>query len=135
MKYFFQENRYDCGAACVATILSYFDMKEELSTITQECRTSTKGTTLYDMKQVLSQHGVKFEGCECSKNEFNNLKPPLIAQIISFENANHFVILKSITRDRIEIFCPVEGFRVLNKHDFLEEWTGKILMSPLNRID
>jgi predicted double-glycine peptidase len=21
MKYFFQENRYDCGAACVATIL------------------------------------------------------------------------------------------------------------------
>ena len=73
MKYFFQENRYDCGAACVATILSYFDMKEELSTITQECRTSTKGTTLYDMKQVLSQHGVKFEGCECSKNDFNNL--------------------------------------------------------------
>ena len=135
MKYFFQENRYDCGAACVATILSYFDMKEELSTITQECRTSTKGTTLYDMKQVLSQHGVKFEGYECSKNDFNNLKPPLIAKIISFENANHFVILKSITRDRIEIFCPVEGFRVLNKHDFLEEWTGKILMSPLNRID
>jgi ABC-type bacteriocin/lantibiotic exporter with double-glycine peptidase domain len=96
---------------------------------------ATKGTTLYDMKQVLSQHGVKFEGYECSKNDFNNLKPPLIAQIISFENANHFVILKSITRDRIEIFCPVEGFRVLNKHDFLEEWTGKILMSPLNRID
>jgi predicted double-glycine peptidase len=40
MKYFFQENRYDCGAACVATILSYFDVKEELSTIAQKCRTS-----------------------------------------------------------------------------------------------
>ena len=36
MKYFFQENRYDCGAACVATILSYFDVKEELSTIAQK---------------------------------------------------------------------------------------------------
>ena len=110
MKYFFQENRYDCGAACVATILSYFDMKEQLSTITKECRTSTKGTTLYDMKQVLSQHGVKFEGYECSKNDFNNLKPPLIAQIVSFENANHFVILNSITKDRVEIFGSVAKF-------------------------
>ena len=129
MKYFFQKYSYDCGAACVATILSYFDIKEELATISRKCRTGSKGTTLYDMKQALSQHEVKFEGFECSKRDFKDLKTPLIAQITSFENANHFVILKSISMDKVEIFCPVEGFRILNKHDFLEEWTGRILMS------
>ena len=30
MKYFFQENRYDCGAACVATILSYLVLLRSL---------------------------------------------------------------------------------------------------------
>ncbi|MCJ1978093.1 MULTISPECIES: cysteine peptidase family C39 domain-containing protein [Pseudolactococcus] len=131
MKYFFQKNRYDCGAACVAIILSHFNVKEELSTITQKCRTSTKGTTLYDMKRVLFQYGVKFKGYECTENDFKNLTLPLIAQIEAFENTNHFVILNSITMDRIELFCPVEGFRTISKHDFLDEWTGKVLMSTL----
>lgn len=118
MKYFFQKNRCACGATCVAIILSHFNVKEELSTITQKCRTSIKGTTLYDMKRVLFQYGVQFDGYECSENDFKNLTLPLIAQITAFENGNHFVILKNIIRDKVEIFCLVEGFRALNTYEF-----------------
>jgi len=90
-----QETSYDCGHACLATILnsSLKDLREKYP----------RKLTTEDIKNVLSQNGYKTK-IEFKINEESFFLPRFGIINVPFSNEGHWVIIKGD-----KVFCPKFG--------------------------
>lgn len=126
---------YSCGAASIATLLTYY-FNDEYSEyeILEQLNSKDAAASFDDMKKLLYAFGYDAQGYSISFNQLLKIKIPVIL-FIRQKNNNHFVVLRGINESYVHVSDPSYGNVVYTKEQFLRRWetrndskqAGKIL--------
>jgi ABC-type bacteriocin/lantibiotic exporter with double-glycine peptidase domain len=118
-----QLSAVECGAACLAMILSYYGHKIRVGQCREECGIGRDGVTAQTIALVARSHGLHVNAFSCEPAALRDLQLPAIVHW-SF---NHFVVVERWTPRGIAVVDPASGRRWLSMDQFAEGFTGVIL--------
>ncbi len=127
-----QRDITDCGAACLASVASFYKLKVSVARIRQIAGTDKKGTNVLGLIEAAENIGFLAKGVRGEWESLFKVPMPVIAHIIKDKTLHHYVVLIKITKSYIEIMDPADGDIHKLKHDeFKNQWTGVlILLAP-----
>jgi ATP-binding cassette subfamily B protein len=132
----------DCAAACLAMVSSHYHVKKSITFIREIAGTDTKGTNLFGLVKAAKELGFSAHALKGEKSALTKDLPfPFIAHIAYPDNGFtlvHYVVVKSIKKETIEIWDPNENKKKykLSIEDFCNEWTGyAVFIAPDRNVE
>ncbi|MEX1206773.1 MAG: C39 family peptidase [Dongiaceae bacterium] len=125
---------YSCGAAAVATLLTYhYDRRTPEETVFGAMfdvgdreAIRAHGFSMWDMKQYLDAQGLRADGFRVSLDKLAAIGVPGIA-MIETDGYKHFVVIKGIDRDKVLVGDPARGLTVYPLEEFQSLWNGAVV--------
>src|SRR5215212_3543495 len=108
-----QAEAAECGLACLAMVSSYHGHRIDLNTLRRRYPISLNGVTLRGLIGVAHHLGLL---CRPLRFELEHLAEIRLPAILHWD-MSHFVVLKSVRRNRITVYDPALGER---KYGFAE---------------
>ncbi len=127
-----QHDNRDCGAACVATIFRYYGFNIPLIKIREKMKVDKNGSSLYAISRCVEEFHFIADVLEGSfaelEEEISNgsITLPIIVHCLE-EGFGHYIVLKSIIKDKIKIFNPARGECLISVEEFKSMWTGYLV--------
>ncbi len=118
-----QDERAECGHACVAMISNYWGHRLDLYSIRSMSSTSSRGITLLDINQLFESLGFVTRPLQVPLEELHLIKCPALLHW----NLNHFVVLKKVKKNSVVIHDPALGVRNCSLEEFSKSFTGIVL--------
>ena len=118
-----QESEKGCGVACIKMMLAYFNKDESFLDLNIE----TSINDFNKMKQTLSSYSLETEGVNITDETYLDQLHFCICQIKEREY-HHFVIFIKKKKNKIYLFDPKIGERILTRQEFLNISTGNYLI-------
>lgn len=126
---------YSCGAAALATLLTYgFDdpagereiLAAMLATLAEEEEASRKkeGFSLLDMQRVAQQRGYRAQGFRLAPEFLDELAGPVIV-FIEPRGYEHFAVLRGVRGKTAYLADPSRGNVREPRYAFLDMWLGE----------
>lgn len=127
-----QHDISDCGAACIASIAAFYNLKLPISQIRQYSSTDKKGTNILGMIEAAEKIGFMAKGVKGEEDSLFKIPVPAIAHLKIKDVLFHFVVIYKTSKESICIMDPFDGkMHDIPIKDFNEQWTGVlILMTP-----
>lgn len=127
-----QRDITDCGAACLASIASFHNLKLPVSRIRQLASTDKKGTNVLGLIEAATKLGFEAKGVKGTLDSLFKIPKPSIAHVIVKEILHHYVVIYKVASAYIEVMDPADGRSHKYSHDdFKKIWTGVlVLMLP-----
>jgi len=123
-----QHDITDCGAACIASIATYYDLDLPIARIRQFASTDTKGTNILGLIEASTRIGFTARGVKGVYENLFNIPLPVIAHV-NQNNLAHYIVIYRVTTSFIEIMDPAYGEKQRLAHDdFKQKWTGVLVM-------
>lgn len=120
-----QNKDYSCGAASIATLLSYYYQRDtteqEVLELLIEVADNKGQASFADMKEILPRLGFKGVGLATSWNQLIDLKIPVIAYV-RHRKQDHFTVVSGISEGKVKLSDPSLGNRTLTRGQFKEIW-------------
>lgn len=124
-----QEDEKDCGAACLSSIIKYYNGYVPLEIIKNDTLTDYNGTNFYNIKEAAIKYGFNVNGYYKK-----NIEPPYIIQT-KIDNYYHFMVVYEITNKYILVMDPARKFIKYSSSDLATISTGYILkLIPQGKI-
>lgn len=118
-----QHQQNDCGACCLAMILSYYGYSIDTTDITKIKNTSC-GWSMKDIKNIACLYNLNSTAFKVSNiEEVQFLDKPLIL----FWDFSHFVVLEKISKKLITIIDPNYGRSKLSYEEFYQHFSNYAL--------
>lgn len=115
-----QLDSQDCGFACLKMVGKYYFPTFSLQQSLIENSTLFKfGISIHDLKK--NAENVGFEAHALSLN-FTQVKQKLQLPAVVLWNQNHYVVIASIKKNKIEVVDPEFGRIIYTENDFLNGW-------------
>ncbi len=133
MKKIKQHDERDCGAACFATIMSYYGSCITLQEARKRVHTDINGTSIYNI--VSAAHDIKMKS-DAYEGDYNGLldsmkdgtiKLPCIVHVITEDDLEHFLILLKASGRRVKVFDPGKGKISYSVDHFCHLWSGHVI--------
>lgn len=129
-----QHTDYSCGAAALATILRHgyhLDVDEStvIAGMMDESDTELvkqRGFSLLDIKHYVQSLGMRGRGYRVSEDRFKTLRVPGLA-LMDVRGFRHFVVVKQVHGDIVEIGDPILGNRAIGLEEFLAAWPSRTI--------
>ena len=125
-----QHYKYDCGAACLASIAAYYGISSSLAQIRMECG-CTPGISIQGIMDGAAHLGLKARGLLSKDKEISGLLgigDPFIAHIKEEGGYLHYVAVYAINGKHLKVMDPAEGkIAKVPLGEFLHKWTGYII--------
>lgn len=119
-----QMNSTECGAACLAMILTYHGRKTRVAECRHYMSSSRDGTTALALTQTARIFGLRTRAYAIEQlADFAHVQLPAIIHW----GFNHFVVVERWTPTTVEIIDPSLGRRTLSVAEFGQEFTGVVL--------
>ena len=118
-----QDERAECGHACVAMISNFWGHHLDLYSIKSANNTSDRGITLLDITHLFERLGFVTRPIQVPLDEFHLIKCPAILHW----NMNHFVVLKEVRKNHIIIHDPAMGVQHCSMEEVSKSFTGIVL--------
>lgn len=129
----YQEETSDCGAACLLSIIRYYNGDTNLETLRMDSNTTNKGVSAYDLIKKKKKNG--FNAIGYKDINISKYKLPCILHIKINQSLTHFVVLYEINNKTYSIMDPAKGLIKLDKNELLEKFTGNlIVLDPLGDL-
>lgn len=125
----YQEDKNDCAAACVSSIIKYYNGYMDLESIRNLINTSKYGTNAYDIISGLKEIGLVGKGERIELNDLiKTFNKPLIAHIKK-NNYFHFVVIYKILEKRqtLIIMDPSSGIKKISYKEFGDNYLGTVI--------
>ncbi|MDO4731591.1 MAG: NHLP family bacteriocin export ABC transporter peptidase/permease/ATPase subunit [Clostridia bacterium] len=120
-----QMEALECGAACLAMIMAYYDKWVPLEQVRVDCGVSRDGSNAKNILVAARNYGFVAAGYRCEPEELQTQgKFPCIIHW----NFEHFVVLDGFKKDKAIINDPAKGICYISMEDFDEAFTGICLM-------
>ena len=131
-----QRDLSDCGAACLASIASYYRLRLPIARIRQMAGTGLRGTNVYGMLTAAEKLGFTAKGVRGNRESLDKIPLPTIAHIIVNEKLSHYVVIRKVRKSILEYMDPADGkIHKVSIDSFCEMWTGiLILLMPGERF-
>jgi len=124
-----QHDITDCGAACLASVLSYHGLKFPISRIRQYASTDQKGTNVLGLIEASAKLGLTAKGVKGTFDSLFKIPKPSIAHVIVKEHLLHYLVIYKTTKKHIIVMDPGDGkFHKLTHDDFKKQWTGVLIL-------
>lgn len=115
-----QTEASECGLACLTMIAVYHGHDVDLRSMRARSPVSLKGMTVDSLISVAEKLDLGARALRLDIKKINKLTLPSILHW----DLNHFVVLKAVKRNYVEIHDPARGFVRVNKEEFSEHFTG-----------
>lgn len=130
-----QSYDYSCGAAAVATLMTYvYGIKTSEREVTKimfdqgdQDKIRREGFSLLDMSNYINAHGLRANGYKINYDAIKLNKLPLIA-LINKNGYNHFVVIKGERDGYVLVGDPNEGNVIYPRNQFEKMWNGIVLV-------
>ncbi|WP_425600798.1 C39 family peptidase [Frateuria edaphi] len=127
-----QETDYSCGAAALATILRYayhLDVDEAVVIqgmlgLSDENLVKQRGFSLLDIKHYVEALGMRGRGYRVDESRLRSLRVPGLV-LMDVRGFRHFVVLKQVQGNTVELADPMLGNRSLSIAEFLQAWQSR----------
>lgn len=121
-----QFDSMDCGAACLAMIVSFFGKRPDMNQIRKLCSLGKDGVSLLGIGKAAEAMGMKSLG---GKITFVTLTSDAPLPCIVHWNQNHFVVVHKIRKHRnggytVYVADPGKGMMTYDKEEFCEHWAS-----------
>jgi ATP-binding cassette subfamily B protein RaxB len=120
MDVYLQSEASECGLACLAMIASYHGDHRGLRALRGRYSVSSKGASLLRLVEIAGDLGFRCRALRLDLREVNKLELPCFLHW----GLNHFVVLKSVGRNRLTIVDPAIGTRHLSWAEFSRNFSG-----------
>ena len=115
----------ECGAACLAMILAYYNKWVPLEQVRIDCGVSRDGSNARNVLKAARNYGMEAKGY---RFEPDGLKENGSFPCIIHWNFNHFVVLDGFKGGKAYLNDPARGAYSVNMETFDESFTGVCLM-------
>ncbi len=118
-----QLSAVECGAACLAMILSYHGRETGVADCREKCSPGRDGVTARAIAEAARGYGLRVKAYTLEPKNFPYLQLPTV---VHWE-FNHFVIVERWSARGVEIVDPASGRRTLSAAEFDAGFTGVAL--------
>ena len=118
-----QDKRGECGLACLAMVLGYYDQQTDLSSLRRQYVGFDQGVTLKDLAGFAQQSGYLTRGVRTEPQQLHQLQLPAILHW----DLDHFVVLVHVGRKGCVLHDPAKGRVRCSWHDLQASFTGVVL--------
>lgn len=118
-----QLSRAECGAACLAMILSYYGRKTRVSECRTYCGGGRDGVNAAAIAEAAEHFGLRVKAYSLSIEELKHIDFPAIVHW----KFNHFVVLEHWSDHKIMIVDPAIGRYAVSSEEFDAGFTGVAL--------
>lgn len=133
-----QHTDYSCGAAALATILRYayhVDVDETMVIegmlgVSDVDLVRQRGFSLLDIKHYVESLGMRGRGYRVSNERLRSLRVPGLV-LMDINGFRHFVVLKQVRDDTVELADPMLGNRSMSLADFIEAWPSHVVFAVI----
>lgn len=124
-----QRDLTDCGAACLASVASYYKLEIPISKIRQMASTDQKGTNILGLIEAANKMGFSAKGVRGDLEAIKDVPLPIIAHVIVKKVLHHFVVLYKVKDRFIEYMDPGDGkIHKVSREEFKGVWTGVLVL-------
>ena len=110
----------ECGLASLSMCLNYFGLPVTLPLLRGKYQLGKKGSSMYDLSTVCQNEGMIGDVYECEMDSIRELPLPAV---VHWDLA-HFIVLKSIKKNKFVIHDPAIGERTIALEEFAKHFTG-----------
>jgi ATP-binding cassette subfamily B protein len=118
-----QLNAVECGAACLAMILSYHGRRTSVSECRDKCSPGRDGLTAKTIATAAREYGLRVKAYSLEPENLKHIALPAVAHW----NFSHFIVVERLTARGVEVVDPSGGRRVLSQAQFDEGFTGVVI--------
>lgn len=130
-----QQTDFSCGAAVLATVFNgaYGKHATEEQVLVNMLKVADpqvvkeKGFSLLDMKRYVRGVGFAAEGYQVDFDALRHLKVPGIV-LLNLKGYHHFVVVRKVTTDMVQLGDPALGNRVMSRRDFERAWNKVVFV-------
>lgn len=127
-----QHTDYSCGAAALATILRYaYHLDADETTVIQGMMgvsdpklVKERGFSLLDIKRYVESLGMRGRGYRINEEKLGTLRVPGLV-LMDVRGFRHFVVLKQVNGDTVELGDPILGNRTISLDEFIKSWPSR----------
>jgi ATP-binding cassette, subfamily C, bacteriocin exporter len=125
-----QQGRSDCGVACLASIIKYYNGESSLERLRQLSGTSQQGTTLLGLYQAATQLGFEAEGLKAeSIDNLTDLLSPCILHVLIDNKLQHYLVFYGFNKKGCAIIGdPGQGIVEYTRENLIKIWQTKTLL-------
>jgi ABC-type bacteriocin/lantibiotic exporter with double-glycine peptidase domain len=126
-----QQNEEDCGAACLGTIVKYYNKTFNINRIREAIGTGQLGTTLTGLRRGAENLGFDAVSQRAQPEIFDKMKDAPLPAIIHWKGY-HYVVLYGKEWRKYVIADPAVGIRYITREELAQNWTGltTLLLQP-----
>ncbi len=129
----YQMSMTECGATCLAMILTYYGRKTSVSEIRERCGVGRDGLSALAIVRAARSYGLRTRAISLKdEKDFRFVALPAIIHW----NFNHFVIVERWSSSSVDVVDPAFGRARLPMEEFNQSFTGiVILLEPGTTFD
>lgn len=128
-----QHDIKDCGAACLASIGNHYGINLPIAKIRQYANTDKRGTNVLGIIEASEKMGFLAKGVKGASDSLDKIPLPAIAHVIIKEQLHHYLVIYSVSKDKIEVMDPAYGkMEVYNYEQFKKIWSGVLILFAKN---
>ena len=124
-----QHTDYSCGAAALATILRYaYHLNVDETQVIQGMMgvadaglVKQRGFSMLDIKHYVESLGMRGRGYRVDEERLRTLRVPGLV-LMDVRGFRHFVVLKQVRGDTVELADPMLGNRQMALAQFIKAW-------------
>ncbi len=126
-----QHYKYDCGAACLASVAAFYGIHHSLAHIRMMCGCTPDGISIQGIIDGAAQMGLMAKGLLSKSKSVDGLAStsmPVIAHIKDDGDYLHYIVIYGCGGRWLKIMDPATGkLEKVHKKDFAGKWTGYII--------
>lgn len=120
---FLQTEAAECGLACIAMVSNYWGHHVDVASMRRRFAISLKGVTLKSLITMAHKMQLQSRPLKLDMEHLSELRLPCVIHW----NMNHFVVLKSVSREHAVLHDPGIGERRLTLAEVSQHFTGVAL--------
>lgn len=118
-----QTEMAECGLACLAMVSGFHGFETDMTSLRRKFSISSHGSGLKHIMEMATQLDFAPRALRVDMEELHRVQLPAILHW----SLNHFIVLKSIQKNRYTVHDPAFGERTLDIKAFSQEFTGVVL--------
>lgn len=115
-----QMDAMECGAACLAMILTYYGYTVGVAGVRERCGVGRDGLSALTIVQTAQAYGLRARAISLPYDDFRFVRLPAIVHW----DFNHFLVVERWSSQTVEIVDPALGRRRVSSREFDERFTG-----------
>jgi ATP-binding cassette subfamily B protein len=118
----------ECGAACLAMLLSYYGHKTTISEVRERCGVGRDGLSALSIVKSAQKYGMRVRAVSVEEEE--DFRFVMLPAIVHW-GFNHFIVVERWSPRCVDVVDPAFGRKRLTAKEFDEGFTGiAIMMEP-----